>query len=166
MSFLVLTRLRVHVLAVDSQLPSTGGEGGNSRAKRLLLLDCGALGNRASGPSLESSRSCALLWQFRTEKEHWTKSQKSRVPGRSMPLTGDVTSGNLGLRLFSCEVGIVTLAVPVLQGGCGSQMRSWAWKCPADSKVWSNYEGLQLLLLSTHSNCSGSSSNKHCGPRS
>lgn len=34
-------------------------------------------------------------------------------------------------------------------------------ECPANSKVWSNYEGLRLLLLSTHSNCSGSRGNKH-----
>lgn len=36
---------------------------------------------------------------------------------------------------------------------------------PANSKVWSNYEGLRLLLLSTHSNCSGSRGNKHTQPK-
>lgn len=95
-------------------------------------------------------------------KKRCTRSQKSQAPALGLLRMGDVTSGHRGLCLLSWKMGIVNLAVPVLlQGACGSQMRSRAGKCPADSKVWSNYEGLRLLLLSTHSNYAGSGGNKH-----
>lgn len=45
-----------------------------------------------------------------------------------------MTSGPLGLHLLSCKVGIVTLAVRVLWGGCGSQMRSRAWSALQTAK--------------------------------
>lgn len=131
------------------------------------LVTSAALDTRAPGSLAWRAAEQALCSDSSRSRKSPGQSQKPQVPGLSLPLPGDVTSGHLGSRLLSCKVGIVTLAVPVLQGGWGSQMRSWAWKCPANSKVWSNYEGLRLLLLSTHSNCSGSCGNKHIpGPRS
>lgn len=121
-------------------------------------------------PSLHSSESrapCAMIAHSEAEEETLNKKSEVQAPTLGMPPSGDATAGRLGCVCSAGKMGIVTLALPVLQGACGSQMRSRAGKCPADSKVWSNYEGLRMLLLSTHSNCSGSGGNKHTpSPRS
>lgn len=110
-------------------------------------------------------------WSLYCDNSAWSRGRA--LKGVRSPRLGAATCGRCdfrlssGLCLLSWKLGIVTPALSVLQGACGSQMRSRAGNCPADSKVWSNYEGLRLLLLSTHSNYSGSGGNKHTpSPRS